>query len=150
MKTILYSFLLVFLSFPLTGNAQQSVANQLIGTWVFNYESSFSKMKTQTKAHYDSIPMDRKTKIENAYRGRTIAFKKDGSFTQTLSDGRTSLGTWAYNKETNNIEITSPKGRVYYQKVKKLTVTTVVLKPKSIGKGEMMISEMHFTKIKKN
>lgn len=147
MKTILYSVLFMALSLPLAIEAQQITSEQIIGTWLFNYDASFAKMEAKVKSQYDSISVERKTKIDNSYKGRTLIFNADGSIVQNLSDGRTAKGTWVYNDKTKNIEITNPKGLVYYQKVKSFTSTSLVLEAKAIGSNQPIISEMHFTKI---
>ena len=103
---------------PLTSKAQNISQEQLTGTWVFNYDASFAKIEAKVKARYDSMLELNKARIVSAYKGRKISFNTDGSYLQTLSDGRKATGTWILNTDTKTIEITDPKGRVHSQKIK--------------------------------
>lgn len=149
MKTIIYSILLLVFLVPLSSNAQEqkTIEEPLVGSWLFNNQSSFAKMESKIKAKYDSISTERKQRIESFYTGRKMHFKADGSFEQTLPDGRKSTGTWILNTQTGSIEVTASNGRVHLQKILKLTQTKLVVQPKGINRGIMILPELHFTKL---
>lgn len=147
MKTIIYSLLIGVLLLPLSVHAQQTIRVQLIGTWVFDYNASFAKMESKVKAKFDAISQERRSRIENAYRGRKININSDGSYLQVLADGRQIIGTWVLNSKNQTLEITNLRGQMQEQKIKELTHTALTLKPKGIGKGQMILTELHYTKL---
>lgn len=55
--------------------------------------------------------------------------------------------TWVFNLDTKTIEIKNPAGLVFFQKVKDVTSRLLVLKPKGVGKGILLLPEIHFTKL---
>lgn len=147
MKTIIYSLLLLILLLPLSVHAQQTNRRQLIGTWVFDYTTSFANMNSKLKEKFDTFPQEHRSQIESAYRGRKININSDGSYSQLLSNGKQIVGKWVLNSKNQTIEITDSQGRVREQKIKELTQTSLVLKPKGIDKAQMIFAEQHFTKL---
>jgi Lipocalin-like domain len=147
MKTIIYSLLLVAFLAPFSGNAQQAEKEKLLGSWVFDYNASFEKMEPTVKAELDTISQERRSRIENVYRGRKITITSDGSYLQQLSNGHQFKGTWVLNSKNQTLEITDTAGRTQEQKITELTSTTLILKPKGISHGQMIVKELHFTKL---
>ncbi|RXP46195.1 hypothetical protein EC396_14390 [Lutibacter sp. HS1-25] len=115
--------IVVFLGVPFKSICQSNI-DQIIGTWVFNYESSIELMDTKAKNHYAKMGAARQEKVKQAYRNRKITFEENGNFIQEFEDGRIVTGTWLINKN-KGIEITSPKGSVMGFKIKELTVNVL-------------------------
>ena len=142
-----YSLLVLLLSFSLSSiGYAQSTSEKLIGSWTFNYDDSFKKMKNEAKTHYDKMDTTRKERLENIYKGRVITFNNDGSYTQQLPNGRKMEGKWELNPKNTQIIITNSSGKELRQNIKTLTVTQLILKPEDIGRGKMLLSEWYFTK----
>lgn len=137
--------LLVFNCFALSAQIQKE---QLVGTWVFNYDVSFKKMEQPLKVIYDDITQEQRLTIEKNYRDRKAIFAADGSYKQILSDGRESIGRWELNKNNTVVEITDPNGNKYIQKIKILTDTELILEPENSGDSKMFLKEWSFIKIK--
>ena len=145
MKTI-YTFLtLIFLTFVQTSNAQ-TTEEQIIGTWIFNYETSFSTMEDEVKTQYNAMPEQERVKMESAYRGRKITLDSNKNFTQILANGIKSLGMWVLT-DTDYLKITTPTGIVFTYKIKTLTPTTLNLILDSDSGVKALIPDLHFTKL---
>ena len=147
MKTIIYSLLLVALLAPLSGKAQQAEKEKLISSWVFDHNAYFEKMEPSVKAELDTISQERRSRIENVYRGRKITINSDGSYLQQLSNGHQFKSTWVLNSKNQTLEITDTAGRTQEQKIKELTQTSLTLIPKGISRGQMIVKELHFSKL---
>ena len=142
-KTILLTLLLAII-FTVTHG--QTAKEQLVGTWVFDYNISSEKMDTDAKAHYGKMDDTAKAQLKEAYKGRVIKFGADGSYKLQLADGRNQKGSWVLNENGKDIIITDERGKTQYQKIKTITATILVLKPKGIGYGKMILSEWYFNK----
>ncbi len=150
MKTNNYIVLSLFFCISFSQNTisqNQPEISYLIGTWIFNYDASFEKMDARSKAKYNSMEEPQRIRIDNAYKNRQITFGEDGTYKQVLGDGRISLGTWSIYNNGNDIIIKNPEGQTYIQKIKSLTVSELILKPKSYGNGKILINEWNFSKI---
>src|SRR4051812_31720677 len=97
---------LIFLVFIQVSNAQ-TANEQIIGTWVLNYESSLSKMEDREKTQYNVMPEQERAKIESVYRGRKITLDSNKNFIQTLANGIQSVGIWAL-EDGDYLTISSP------------------------------------------
>lgn len=145
MKTKYILFALMFLTFTQSSNAQ-ATEEQIIGTWVFNYESSFSTMDAEVKTQYNVMPEQERAKIESVYRQRKITLDSNKNFTQTLANGIKSVGIWSL-ADKDYLNITTPTGIVFIYKIKILTSTTLNLILDSNSGAKALISELHFTKL---
>ena len=146
MKVQRYIIIFLLLGFGISTNAQNAEAD-LIGTWAFDYEASASKMESTVKTRIDSMPAERRAKIESNYRGRSLTFNADGSFSLSLADGRGYTGTWGLDSGSNTLTMTTPRGTVDSHKIKSLTGGNLVLRPETDGrKGKPMIPEWHYNK----
>lgn len=148
MKQLLskYYFLLFTMFFVTTVISAQTTQEQLIGTWVFNYDASFAKIDSNAKTHLDKMDISRKERLENAYKGRTITFGADGSYLQQLADGRKVFGTWVLSGNGKDILVKNPEGKELNLKIKTLNSTSLILNPNDLGKGKSMLSDWHFSK----
>lgn len=142
---IISVLLLVFSCLVMTA---QTKKEQLVGTWIFNYDASYKKMEQPLKVIYDEITQKQRLAIENNYRDRKAIFAADGSYKQILSDGRASIGRWELNKNNTVMEITDTNGNKYIQKIKVLTDTELILEPENSGNSKMFLKEWYFIKIK--
>lgn len=136
-------FILIFNCYSLTA---QTLENQLIGTWFFDYESSMAKMGEMSKKHYDKMELVSKNYFEKSYKGRKIIFNKDGSFLQQQPEGSQISGKWLLSNNKPNIIMTNLHGEVLEIKIVRVSNSTLVVKPKSNDKGQMMLSEWYFIK----
>jgi len=149
MKRIYCLFLLIALSQSgviLAQDDAETTQDLLVGAWKFNYSKSFNKMEADLKVQFDSIATTQRNMIRDAYKGRKITFNADGSFIQTLKDGRSVAGTWKVTKNGKKVKIKGPNGNSYTQKIKKLNPTQLVLKQENNGLGRLFFPEWHFIK----
>lgn len=144
MKTI-NILAIILLTFIQSLNAQTK-EEQIIGTWVFNYESSLSKMENEVKTQYNVMPEQERAKIESVYRGRKITFDSNKNFTQTLANGIKSVGMWAL-ADNDYLNITTPTGIVFTYKIKIFTPTTLNLMLDNNSGAKALMPELHFTKL---
>lgn len=125
----------------------QSNQEQLLGTWVFDYDASFAKMDSISKAHYNRMDANRKTQMEKAYKGRAMTFGNDGSYVQQSIDGHKIVASWVLSDNSKDIVVTNPEGKELRLKIKKIGANFLVLNPVETNTvGKAMISELHFTK----
>lgn len=140
------AFLFVLVLMASINLQSQTLQGELTGTWVFDYDTSFSKIEAPVKARLDSMPQAQRLRIENTYKERTITFKPNGDYVQILSDGRKTTGAWILNHGTNSISITSSRGNTQELKIKTLTSTALILKPSEVGEIKGMVPEWHYIK----
>jgi len=146
MKPIYYIAVLFisFLSLSVQSQSLDNMEQQLIGSWTLDYATSQSKMGLEARAHYNKMSTARKTQLEKAYKGRTMVFNSDNSFTQQLSGGHQVLGTWEINNDL--LILKNLAGRVKSYQLKSLTETSLILKKEDTGNHHAMFSELYFTK----
>lgn len=135
--------LLLFVSVSIS--AQEDPASQLIGTWLFDDQTSFSSMDSETKARMDSIPQLH-SQLLSSYKGRKAFFGSDGTYTVTLADGRSVTGSWQMTA-TGELQFTDPQGNQAYQKIGGLNATRMVLIPMDSGDFKNVIREWHYVKL---
>lgn len=151
MKAPVYTsmFILFFLVFQARSIAQvtQDKSSQVIGTWVFNFDTSIGSMDEKAKNHYVKMGVERQEKVKRAYQNRIITFGPDGDFAQELSDGRTVKGTWQINKN-KLIEITSPNGSTIAFKIKELNAGVLIISRVKTdnNKMNMLMSDWYLTR----
>ena len=138
---------LILLIFGLshTTTSAQTIQEQLIGDWSFNYEASYATVEAKTKTHLEDMQTVRRERIENSFRNRKMTFLADGTFQLTLSDGRGFTGTWAL-RDNNTLDINNPNGEVTSHNIESLSTTTLILEPESSGIRKHMFPQWHFTK----
>lgn len=140
-----YSIVLSLFFFGLSSTAQVS-SSQLVGEWLFDYSASLSKMDGKAQFLYQSMDAARKSKLEQAYRGRQFVFKTDGSMTQQLIDGRNATGSWRLSSDGLHLELVDAQSKVQSFVIKESTSTVLVLEAKEKGITKMLLSEWHLTK----
>lgn len=125
----------------------QGNQEQLLGTWVFDYDASFAKMDSISKAHYNRMDANRKTQMKKAYKGRVMTFGIDGSYVQQSIDGHKIVASWVLGDNSKDIVVTNPAGKELRLKIKKIGANFLVLNPVETNPvGRAMISELHFIK----
>jgi len=125
--------------------AQESTAQQLVGTWLFDEQSSFATIDPVYKMQMDSLPQF-KSQLESAYRGRKIIFGADNSYTTLLADGRQASGTWSLDVN-NKIRVLDPVGNAYLYELAQFNGTHMVLIPITQGNTKSTIAQWHFVKL---
>ncbi len=144
MKSHIYIFLLIAVT-SLSINAQNSSPQErLIGTWTLDYQSSFSNMKSDLQERFGTLSETDKNRIISIYQGRKLIFTQEGTFTQTLSDGRNIHGDWTLSDNGTVLSITSPGGHKLKQKIISLTASILVLKLDTPNADRAYFSTMHF------
>lgn len=124
--------------------AQNTDETTLIGTWTFDYESSLKSIQTQGQKPYDKMDATRRSRIEQAFKGRQLIFFEDGTFEQKLTDGRQAVGTWAVS--SGILFMTSSKGTDYEYQLSELTTESLILKIKEYGEVKPIFKKWYFTK----
>ncbi|WP_117885615.1 hypothetical protein [Aureibaculum luteum] len=155
MKTHYYLLLVVLfcISIPNTVEGQnkkgKSSTDLLLGTWTFDYDSSLKNIDKSNKSQFDSLPKQQRSEMKSIYLNRQIVFEADGNFTLLLADKRKSTGTWKLSENDKYILFTSPNGKVFIQKIEKLSATDLIVKLKEVGDIKAFISKLHYTKNQK-
>ncbi|GAA3626415.1 lipocalin family protein [Flavivirga jejuensis] len=126
----------------------QTIQEQLIGTWTFDYQASLGSMTQKSKDHYNKMDASRQSKLSTTYKDRKITFNSDDSYVQVLSDGRTTNANWTINSK-NNLEFKLPNGRTIPFKIVTLQNNTLILsqiKSNAQGSLKILFTNWHLTK----
>jgi len=137
--------LLLLLLVSVSISAQEDPASQLVGTWLLDDQASFSSMDSETQARMDSIPQLH-NQLLSSYKGRKAFFGSDGTYTVTLSDGRSVSGSWQLIS-TEELQFTDPGGNTTYQRIGGLNATHMVLIPIDTGDFKSVIRQWHYVKL---
>lgn len=145
MRNIFKSIAFLILIFNCYSVTAQIQREQLVGTWVFDYESSMANMDENAKKVLAKSPT-LQGRLESSYRNRQIILAIDGSYSLHLPDGKQVLGTWELDTNGNTVIIH------YQNQNENLSIVTVlstalVLKPVIDGNVKPMFSTWYFTKI---
>jgi|SRR5690606_22827746 len=147
MRTYYILFTVLFCAcFGARSLAQELPESVIIGTWVLDYDATFSKMDNQMKSAMDSIPQTHKVNIKNSYRGRTMVFDPNSEFSLLFQDGRKVDGDWSIEQNGNTLVLTDPNGYKYPHKVKELTSNSMVLKLEDSDGSKLFVKELYFIK----
>ena len=142
-----YYITLLFTVFIFSNNIQsQNNQTELVGTWIFDYEASITKMESKAKALFGKMKETQKNHLESLYIGRVMSFTTDGNFSQQISESKTTTGTWTLNKNNKKLELSNAKGKKLTLKISMLNTTSLVLKLIETGNRRALISEWHFKK----
>lgn len=146
MKSQHYIIVLILLVFSFTQTVSaQTVKEQLIGTWSFDYESSKSKMDIEGKIHFSNMDATRKNRLESIYKNRTFIFLANGNYIQQSSNGRKVEGSWSLQR--NTITITLSQGVEKILNIMQIDTKTMLIKPKSTAsRGNLMFTQWYLTK----
>ncbi|MCR8667505.1 hypothetical protein NO995_07425 [Aestuariibaculum sp. M13] len=143
--------LLVLLVFKVVDLSAQEInvngiQEDLVGNWVFELDESMTLMDARSKAAYGKMKDVVKTRVDKAYKGRRFIFRRDGSFSQVLENGREINGTWQIVNQL--VEILNPNRVVRKFKVKEVTANKLVLIPiEKEGKpGNILFNQWSFVK----
>lgn len=143
MKPAPYIALSFFLTLGLSRSIYgQSVTEQILGNWRIDFPATFEKMPEAAKAHFTALPQRRRTRIEQAYKGRQIQFSSGNHYRQALSQGQVKVGTWAYHAEGQTITVASPEGREYRFKLISLSPSSLVLELQTTSGGTPYFKEI--------
>lgn len=145
LKGIFYPFVLFFiiLSTNLV-QSQETNANKIAGSWVFDAEASFSSMNKKASAFMDKNPQ-LKLQVQSAYIGKKITFLSNGVYSQTLSDGKKSSGEWNLNGAI--IFITALDGTVFTYNFELSDASLLLTPTQEQGKSVSIVPNQYFTKI---
>ncbi|UJH66379.1 hypothetical protein [Allomuricauda sp. SCSIO 65647] len=121
--------------------AQQS---QLVGTWTFDADPSFSSIPADIQQHLDTLPSLKAT-VMAGYAGRTLVFMANGSFQQSLPNGATLSGNWSVSAD-NVLQLVHVNGHVLEQQITQLTSGTLVLLQAAEGDARPMVPLLQYTK----
>ncbi len=143
MKSLLYTFFffVAFASFSAQG---QTTSQDLLGSWTFNYDESFTKMEHKSKSLLNRMSDIQKQRLESLYRNRVVQFQADGTYVQILSDGRTINRQWRI--VNGQLIIEDGNGNSDAMDIIKVDSSTLILKPKNKGQAKALIDKWHFVK----
>jgi hypothetical protein len=144
-KPLLFLFLIIF-SFS-NSAFSQNLDNELVGSWILNYEKTLDLMDEKAKKHYTEMGAIRQEKVKKAYQNRKLIFEATNRFVQESGGGHKIEGTWFFNNETD-IEISTSRGIIRYFKIKKLHGNTLIISSVNHNNDmNMLIAHWHLTKI---
>lgn len=146
MKNIFKGIVFFVLIFNCCSGIAQIKREQLIGTWIFDYTESISKMEEKAKMHYNKMQELSKNRFEKSFKGRKLNFNADGSFLQKTSDGVSVSGVWVLSADNQNIIMTNQQGNILELKIKNIATSLLVLKPINAVKEQGMLLEWYFIK----
>ncbi|WP_394974038.1 hypothetical protein [uncultured Croceitalea sp.] len=144
-KTIYYPLFVLFIL--LNSNlvvAQQTNAEKIVGSWVFEAEASFSSMNKKASDFMNKNPQ-LKLQIQSAYIGKTITFLSNGNYSQTLGDGAKSSGQWKLNGST--VLIAAPDGAVFSYNFNLSNTNLLLTAVHEQGKSVSIVPNQYFIKI---
>ncbi|MEP3570662.1 MAG: hypothetical protein ABJN28_11130 [Flavobacteriaceae bacterium] len=107
----------------------QSVSENLLGTWEFNYVTSVSMMSPASKSYYDSMSATKQSIYISKYSNRKITFHNSGTYTQLFASGRSTTVIWSIYS-LDEIVVTTPNGKTYTYTITSLDALALVLTPK--------------------
>lgn len=147
MRTYYILLMMLFCTCFGTGAMAQELPQEtIIGTWVLDYDGTFSKMEEQMKVALDSVPQAHRSGIEDSYRGRTMVFGPNSDFKLLFPDGREVGGSWALEQNGNVLVLTDPNGHRYPHKVKELTSNSMALKMEDSEGSKLFVKDLYFIK----
>lgn len=135
---LVFSLLII----PFTVMGQQIADDQVIGEWVFDFETSLEQMDEPAKKHYENMQANNLANIQQAYQNRRFYFGPGGAFLQELANGAQAEGFWIIGRN-NKIEITGNNGKVIGFKIVELNDLDLVFIPVKSDEGA---ANMLFTK----
>lgn len=146
MKNIFKSIVFFVLIFNCYSGVAQIKREQLIGTWIFDYTMSISKMEEKAKMHYNKMQESSKNRFEKSFKDRKLNFNTDGSFLQKTSEGSLISGTWILNADDQSIIMTNQQGNILEFKIKNIAASLLILNPVNTVKDQAMLLEWYFIK----
>lgn len=146
MKNIFKSIAFFVLIFNCCSGIAQIKREQLIGTWIFDYTVSISKMEEKAKMHYDKMQEISKNRFEKSFKGRKLNFNSDGSFLQNTSDGNSISGLWTLGRDNQSIIMTNQQGNILELKIINISASLLILIPVNTAKEQGMLLEWYFIK----
>lgn len=146
MKNIFKSIVFFVLILNCYSGVAQIKQEQLIGTWIFDYTMSISKMEEKAKMHYNKMQESSKNRFEKSFKDRKLNFNADGSFLQKTSEGGLISGTWVLNADDQSIIMTNQQGNILEFKIKNIAASLLILNPVNTVKDQAMLLEWYFIK----
>lgn len=146
MKNIFKNIGLFILIFNCYSSTAQTQREQLVGTWVFDYETSLTHMDEQAKKALAKIPT-MQGRLESGFKNRRITLASDGNYLLHLPDGKEVAGTWELDTINGNGIIIHYQYQIENLSIILLSSQALVLKPENNGNAKPMLSTWYFTKI---
>lgn len=144
MKTSHYILILLFVVFSMPQRAiSQTDHEQIIGTWVFDYETSLEQMSEASKSHFAKIDSIRQGRISQVYKSRKITFNSDGTYIQVFADGKSSTAIWAISGG-NSLEISTSYNNSIAFSIKEITSNKLVLSQVNTKGGMLNVLFTHW------
>lgn len=133
---------------PFTVMSQQIADHQIIGEWVFDFETSLEQMDDPAKNHYENMNAKIQVNFQQAYQNRRFYFDPGGVFSQELANGSQAEGLWIIGRN-NKIEITGHSGKVIGFKIVELNDNNMVFIPvkSDEGSANMLFSKWYLKKV---
>jgi len=145
MKNIFKSIIMTMLIFTsIQINAQNNTEAELQGTWTIDYAKTLAEIDSNNTGAFEAMNERRRNQIENTHKGRTLSLLSNGTFTQKLTDGRESNGSWYIFG--NKLDLVSSKNTRAEFKIHKINANTLVLKTRNYGEAKPMFKYLHFNK----
>jgi len=104
-----------------------SVKKLIVGTWVFDYNISSTKMKPEAKEGLESIPSDLKDKVIASYKGRRLTFNESGKY--NIRVGSSVLWEANWRMDNGRIVLKDSQGFIQEFKIKSIDMETLILSP---------------------
>lgn len=145
MKNIVQKIILVIFVLNCYVLSAQIQREQLVGNWVFDYDTSMANMPENAKTILLNSSVV-KGGLESTFRNRKVTFNTDGSYFLVLIDGREMSGTWNLSGENNNLITITTQNQIENISVLMLTNSGLVLKPEG-DKVSPFFLQWYFTKI---
>lgn len=148
MKPHNYIIALILLVFSVSQTiSAQSPEEQLVGTWIFDYEASLQSISEKSKDDYPKMDATRQSKVSARYKNSEVTFNMDGTYSQVLLNGRTYLATWIINDD-NNLKVIYSKDRVALFMIENIGIDNLELN-QIRGRGRaanVLFTDWFFTK----
>lgn len=140
-------FLLLVFIFPVSGKCQNIIEEQIIGEWIFNYETSLENMDEAAKFHFENMDANRQANIQDNYQNRKLMFGEGGGFLQEFSGGGSVEGSWSL-RGGEILDIMNSSGHVISFKIELLNDKILVIHPIRLDEGtaNMLFSKWYLLK----
>lgn len=145
MKNILKTIIFLILIFNCYSVSAQIQREQLVGTWVFDYESSMVNMDEKAKKVQAKSPT-LQGRLERSYKNRQITLFDNGIYLLRLPGGKQVEGNWTVHAVNGNRIIIKTETHVQNFIIVRLSQTELVLRLINDGKAKPMFATWYFTK----
>ena len=112
---------------------KKSNAELLVGSWALDFDKSILYSNAAAIAHMNSLPEERKSRIQNSFSGRRITFHGNGVYTITSPAGKQANGKWSLSEDGKSIAVVLDNGEQMQHSILRLDSLKLVI---SIGKTQ--------------